>query len=233
MPRRIEDFRGLTQASRVKLLDAIQRIPGRRLPELAEEAGIHLNTAREHLHVLEDEGLIVSRPISTGSRGRPPVVFDPVQAPEISVQADRRTAHAQSTGDLLRRLQPGLDQSAELGVDAQHQIDTLYSHLEDAGLNPELDTENLGFDVRPCAYHDLLEAHGAVICSVHARLIQAQLDQVPGPLRVQELQSFVTPHRCRIALELPDAPPEEGRACSTGSDSRPVERPTDAATAGD
>lgn len=200
MPRRIEDFRGLTQESRIRLLHAVQRVPGRRLEELAEEASIHINTTREHLHVLEDEGLIASRQLSTGSRGRPPVVFDPVRLPEENPNAERRAARAQSTGDLLRRIHPSLDRSEELGVEAQHQLDILHSHLEDVGLDPEFDSEELGFDVRPCTYHELIEKHGTVVCSVHARLIQDQLDQVDGPVRVEEMRSFVTPHQCRIVL---------------------------------
>lgn len=229
MPRRIEDFRGLTQASRVKLLHAIQRLPGRRLQELAEEAGIHANTAREHLHVLEEEGLITSRTLSTGERGRPPVVFEPVRFPEASEQADRRVARAQSTGDLLRRIDPSLDRSDALGIDAQHQLDAVYSHLEDVGLDPELDTEDLGFDVRPCTYHELIEKHGSLVCSVHARLIQDQLDLVPGPLHVEEMRSFVTPHSCRIVLGNADDP-QPDPLCGTGTD--PPD-PESAAEAGD
>lgn len=216
MPRRIEHFRGLTQASRVKLLHAVQRAPGRRLQELADEAGIHLNTAREHLHVLETEGLIACRRLSTGTRGRPPVAYYPVQQPEVNEHADRRAARAQSTGDLLRRLDPSLDQSERFGVEGQHQIDALYSHLDDVGFEPEFDEEDLGFDLQPCPYHDLIEKHGSLVCSVHARLLQDQLEQVKGPLSVERLQPFVTPHQCRVTLshaeeermspEAPDAP---------------------------
>lgn len=206
----------------MKLLHAIQRVPGRRLPELAEEAGIHINTAREHLHVLETEGLISSRTLSTGARGRPPVVFDPVRLPEVNRNADRRAAQAQSTGDLMRRIDPSLDESEKLGIEALHQIDTLYSHLDDVGFRPEFDSEDLEFELKPCPFHELLDEHGAIVCAVHARLIQDQLEQVTGPLSIRELQPFVTPHQCRIALshaEDPEAgerPPKAGHAGTTG-----------------
>lgn len=201
MPRRIEDFRGLTQASRLKLLHAVQRKPGRRLHELAEEAGIHVNTAREHLHVLEDEGFIVSRTLSTGSRGRPPVVFEPVRRAAENPHADRRAAHAQEQGDLLRRIDPSLDRSAALGVEGQHQLDALYSHLDDAGLEPELDDESLDITMQPCNYPELIDENGAVVCAVHAKLVRDQLRQVPGPLRMRALVPFVTDHACRLLLE--------------------------------
>ncbi len=200
MPRRIGDFRGLTQSSRVTLLYAIQRLPGRKLEELASEAGIHINTAREHLQVLEDEGFIISRPISTGTRGRPPVVFDPVQKANESPQADQRVADAQAKGDLIRRLYPTLDQSDEIGEDGQHQIDVVFSHLEDVGLEPQTGETGMEITMQPCTYHGLIDERGSVVCAVHARLIEDQLSQVSGPVKVGELKPFVTPHQCSLML---------------------------------
>ncbi len=201
MPRRIEDYRGLAQTSRVKLLHEVQHTPGQKLDELATAVGLHINTARDHLRVLEDEGLIVSRPITTGSRGRPPVVFETVREPGVNPQADLRVADSQAKGDLLRRIYPVLDKSEEIGVDAQHQLDTLYTHLEDVGLEPELDEDAMGLSMVPCAQFDVAEGASSEVCAVHARLIQDQLSQVPGPLRMTKLQPFVTPEQCRVTLK--------------------------------
>lgn len=201
MPRRIEDYRGLKQASRIRLLHAVQKVPGQKLGELAAAAGIHINTAREHLHLLEEEGLVVSRPISTGVRGRPPVVFDPVQQPGVNPKADRRVHESQSTGALLRRLYPRSTGGPAPESESQRQVDTLLAHLDDVGLEPVLNDDGLGVTVLPCTYHDLLEEEtAAVVCSVHARLIQDQLSQVDGPLHLEKLQPFVTPHECRVTL---------------------------------
>lgn len=201
MPRRVEDFRGLTQTSRLKLLHAVQQTPGRMLQQLADEAGVHVNTAREHMQVLEDEGLIVSRVAETGTRGRPPLVFDPVQQPAVSEAADRYVTRAQSQGDLLRRIDPGLDQAEQLGVAAQHQVDVLYTHLEDSGFEPELETDGLSFELRPCVFHSLMTEQGAVVCTVHANLVRDQLAQVTGPLKLRKLHPFVNPHLCRLTLD--------------------------------
>lgn len=219
MPRRIEDYRGLKQASRVRLLHAVQKIPGRKLDELAETAGIHINTAREHLHLLEEEGLIVSRPISTGTRGRPPVVFDPVQQSGLNSRADRRAHDSQSTGDLLRRLYPSPEGTPVLDTDSQHQVDTLFTHLDDVGLEPVLDEDGLGITLMPCTFHDLLlEESAAVVCSVHARLIQDHLSQVPGSLQMERLLPFVTPHECRVTLCARMNPPRANQAPSEPQD---------------
>src|SRR5699024_12523869 len=67
MPRRVNDLRGLAEVSRVLLLGAVQKRPGSRLKELAAEVGLHINTARDHLRVLVDEGFICLRAESTGA----------------------------------------------------------------------------------------------------------------------------------------------------------------------
>lgn len=200
MPRRVEDFRGLTQSSRLKLLHAVQKLPGRRLQELADEVNLHVNTAREHLQVLEDEGLVVSRPVDTGVRGRPPMVFDPVKRAEVNESADRYAVRAQEQGDLLRRIEPGLDQSEKIGSEAQHQVDVLYTHLEDSGFAPVPGDDGLSFDLHPCVYHALIAEQGTLVCAVHANLVRDQLEQVSGPLKLDELQPFVTPHLCKLKL---------------------------------
>lgn len=202
MPRRIEDYRGLAQLSRVKLLHAVQKTPGRRLQELANEAGIHINTAREHLRVLEDEGLVTSRPVATGARGRPPAAFHPVDRPTANPHADRRVTEATAQGDLLRRISPELDHSPRLGTAAVHQLDALYSHLEDVGLEPDLDEEALTFRLRPCRFHRMIDEHGTMVCDVHTSLVTKQLAQTPGPLGVDRVEPFVTPHRCDLILTL-------------------------------
>lgn len=201
MPRRIEDYRGLTQISRVRLLHTIQRTPGRRLQDLADAAGIHINTARDHLRVLEDEGLILSAPEATGTRGRPPTVYFPVTHVSENPAARKRAEQAQALGDRMRKFAPNSPRPSELSGDALHQIDTLYSHLEDVGLEPDLDEEALTIDLEPCPFTSMIASERNVVCSVHATLVQHQLAQVPGPLKLGQLSPFVTPHACQIALQ--------------------------------
>lgn len=200
MPRRIEDYRGLAELSRLKLLYAVQRRPGRRLPELAEEAGVHVNTARDHLRILEDEGLVSSRPVATGSRGRPPSEFHPVRQIAANAEAARRVSRATAQGDLLRRISPEYGSDETLGEDALHQLDTLYAHLEDVGFAPEIDEETLTVELKPCPFHRIMKDNLQVVCAVHANLVKEQLAQVPGPLVLDRLEPLVTPHQCRVAL---------------------------------
>ncbi|UTX52637.1 ArsR family transcriptional regulator [Leucobacter aridicollis] len=206
MPRRVEDFRGLTRVSRLRILHSVHRQPGRRLAEIASEVNLHLNTTREHLAVLEAEGLVHSLRLVTGVRGRPPVVFHPVTDAHENDAAHGRATAAAARGNLLRRLEPELDRSAELGVEAMAQLDALYEHLEDIGLEPQPDDSQLRINVAPCRYAFAITTERALVCSVHIQLLKHQLQQVPGPVRLRSVKPFVTPTRCEIALEVRDGP---------------------------
>ncbi|WP_192497125.1 helix-turn-helix domain-containing protein [Gulosibacter chungangensis] len=192
------DYRGLTEMSRLRLLHAVQRRPGRLLKDLAADAGIHINTARDHMRVLEDEGLVSSAPIETGRRGRPPVVYSPVRDVDDSAEASRRVQDATARGDLLRRVQPDL--RGTLDPVGLHQLDTLYEHLDDVGLEPEVNHRTLTVGLKPCRYEPLIHEERPVVCAVHAKLVRDQLQHVEGPLELRRLHPYVGPERCEIVL---------------------------------
>lgn len=200
MPRRTEDFRGLAQASRILLLAEVQSTPGLLLRELAERTGLHENTARDHLVVLENEGLVTRSAVHTGTRGRPPATYHPVSEPGANPEADDRVYRARMHGDLLRRISPDAARS-DLDDDALHQLDTLYEHLDDVGLQPEVDDGKLEIELVPCPYHALVEREPQLVCRVHSQLIRDLLAQVPGPLSLTVLQPYASPQRCRVYLE--------------------------------
>jgi predicted ArsR family transcriptional regulator len=187
----------------MQLLHAIQRVPGRRAGELASECGIPLNTVRDHLRVLEDEGLIRSETVQVGTRGRPPVVFHPVRESSSSMVADARVVGAYDRGRMLRAVTRTEDPA--LGPAASRQLDVLYEHLDDAGLDPEVDEGSLAFDLSPCRYHDMLDEDRALVCGVHERLVRDVLAHADGPLALRRLDPFVTAHRCRLLLTVASA----------------------------
>ncbi len=200
MPRRTEDFRGLAQASRILLLAEVQSTPGLLLRELAERTGLHENTVRDHLVVLEHEGLVTRHTTHPGTRGRPPATYHPVCEPGASPEADDRVDRARRHGDLLRRIAPTSTRS-DLDDDALHQLDVLYEHLDDVGLQPELDDANLEVELVPCPYYSLLDREPELVCRVHEQLIRDLLTQVPGPLTLTLLEPFRSHDRCLVHLE--------------------------------
>lgn len=202
MPRRSHDFRGLTQPRRLRLLGAIQQTPGHSAGTLAEKLGIPLNTARDHLRVLEDEGLIWGETSHAGGRGRPRVVFSPVLDATSSAAAQTRVEGARTRGRMLRAV---AGDDSRLDSEALRQVDVLYEHLDDAGLNPIVDEDALRFDLAPCRYHGLLNTDQELVCGVHAQLVRDVLHQGDGPLEVLRLDPFVTTHTCQLLLTRKEA----------------------------
>lgn len=206
MARRTEDFRGLTQPSRLRLMAEIQAKPGLLLRELAERTGLHENTVRDHLVVLEAEGLLTRQTRHAGTRGRPPESYHPVDRAESNVEAVRRVQQAAQHGDLLRRM--NVDTATpRLDDDALHQIDALYEHLDDSGFQPQLDDE-LRIDLIPCPYSTLVDSDQELVCRVHARLISDTLSQVPGPVELTLLEPRLTHELCRVHLGIGGAATE-------------------------
>lgn len=208
MPRRVGDFRGLTQPSRFRLLRAVQQQPGRPAAELAAECGMPLNTVRDHLHVLEQEGLIRAVPVHRPTRGRPSLAYHAVCDAGSSAAAAERVAGARHRGELMRAITGvggGDSAVTELDDAAAVQLDVLYEHLDDAGLEPAVDEEALTIELAPCRYQGMIEGDRALVCAVHERLVCDVLRQVDGPLAVQRLDPFVTSDRCVLTLAAREA----------------------------
>jgi len=199
MTRRAGAYRGLSQPSRLRVMHELLLTPGQSLADLAAVTGLHENTLRDHLRVLEAEGFVVRRTEHTGTRGRPRDVFDPAGPESPSPVAAQRVEDAKRHGDLMR----GVLLQAPAGDETvAHQLDALYEHLDDVGLEPAMDEERLTIDLAPCAFHDLVDDRMAMLCHVHAELIRGVLHQAEGPVELDSLLPLVTPHRCHVALRI-------------------------------
>lgn len=167
--RRVTTYRALASASRVALLDALQHRDGMTVTELAQVAGIHANTAREHLARLIDAGFVTCTPEERRTRGRPRMLYHAVRTPE-PVQtpgraADERDEHARE--ELLRLLVQGfgagtpadVERARDLGRDASLHPGTL---LGSPAQGPRLDDGCTDLDPAEgvgCAQLGLLEDH--------------------------------------------------------------------------
>lgn len=218
MPRRTTDYRGLTEINRVRILGVIQDHPDLTLKALAEAVGLHVNTTRDHLGVLIDEGFVSSRPRPCGSRGRPPIVYRAVDDAGMNAAARRRIDHVREVGPVLRRIgmacQPA--RVRELGDDAGEQFDTLVEHLDDSGLEPVADDTDLRVSLAACPHLQLDGAERTMACTVHARLLRDILAQVPGPLEIDGVEPFRTQNTCELRLLAEESHAAE-RACPAAS----------------
>lgn len=223
---------GLSQRTRLLILDAVMRRPGIGIAELVREIGLHRNTLREHAHVLEDAGLIASTDEVTGRRGRPRALYFLVEAGAPSPVVERRVRAAQERGDLYRRVYPSVPTA--LDPEALRQVDVLYAHLVELGLEPLLEEPTLTLDLQPCPLGGLVPETRGVACRVHRRLVELVLAQAGGPLELAALTPFTSTHSCRLRLrrrcEAADPPAAGGEgpdAAILGDGARPGERVLD------
>jgi predicted ArsR family transcriptional regulator len=202
--------RGLAQASRLQVAHLVMEHRGISLAELSEKTGLHPNTLREHVGVLLDEGIIRAEVEHRPTRGRPRTVYHPVDASTASEAAQRRVDEAKRRGDLMRRVVPDAAVTA-LEDDAVHQLDALYEHLDELGLEPEVDEERLEVALRPCGFHTLVDGHRETLCRTHEWLVREVLDRAGGPVEIDRLLPLVTEHRCALMLRMrpQEKPPEE------------------------
>lgn len=205
--------RALAEVSRVRILEELRRA-GRPLVtvELAERVGLHHNTVRAHLEVLQEAGLVTAEPEKRVAPGRPRIVYRPV--PEAD---DERTGYRLLAGILTSYLaaspNPGLA-AEEAGrawgrylverpqpfqrVDSGDAIARVSRLLEELGFAPEPVVEE-GEDrilLHRCPFRDLAVRHPEVTCAVHLGLIEGALAELGVRLAATRIDPFVEPSLC-------------------------------------
>lgn len=185
------------------MLGAVQASPGCGIRALADRVGLHVNTVREHLLTLEREGFVYREVRPTGTRGRPPEGFWPVTDPGQNAAAQRRVDQAREHGRANRRAVRGRGRPGEAPEPdrpEQEQLDLLYDHLADSGLQPTVDGRRQRAWMVPCPFHRIVADDQSLACRVHAQVMRDLLGQVPGPLRLESLQPYVTERSCLAQL---------------------------------
>ena len=200
MPRPTDAYRGLMQSSRLRVLAALMDTPGIGLAELSLRMGLHVNTLRDHLRVLEGEGLARSEVEHTGRRGRPRLRFSPVLPSEPNEIEERRVQEAIRHGDLMRAVLPATRSGPPEA--ATHQLDALFHHLDDVGLQPDIDEKAMTVDLSPCRFHTLLTDDQTVVCRVHEELMKSVLARAGGPVEIERVIPFTSAHSCHVRLSL-------------------------------
>lgn len=219
----------LAAASRLRLLDAL-RASDRALDarELATICGLHLNTVRFHLQILSEAGLVSSEPDSSGSRGRPRLLYTPtslgstvpgsgepagyqllatVLAAHWADTPGERAQRAERAGRASARRQGFAARSSThvTTEDAVAQVGALFAEL---GFEPELAREgdDLQLRLHACPFRAVALEHPEVVCSMHLGLLRGALEAMGAPATTSSLTPFVQPHMC-VARITPAAGP--------------------------
>lgn len=199
--------RALSDPSRVRVLE---RLRASEQPlsadELAAGLGLHANTVRAHLLLLEESELIVSS-LERGPRpGRPRRLFAAIPE-EAEVEhallaaalasslepledgADIATSAGRSWGRVLvERLEPGRSADEDACVE---RVATL---LRRRGFAPE--SEPGGLVMHRCPFRDLAERYPRVVCSFHGGLIDGALEELGAPIALTALEPWASGSTC-------------------------------------
>ncbi|MEY7973271.1 helix-turn-helix transcriptional regulator [Saccharomonospora xinjiangensis] len=209
--------------SRARVLELL-RVAGAPLGvrEVAERAGLHLNTARFHLDGLVEAGLAERRAEDRQRPGRPRVVYAAVATEQAGPRSYRLLAAMLST--LVDHVVPDPREAALAAgeqwgrylaerpapferIDAEAAIRRLTTVLADLGFTTGEVDEHLPrtLPLRHCPFREIAESHTDVVCSLHLGLMRGVLSEVGAPVTAERLEPFVEPSLCVAHLAARDS----------------------------
>ena len=207
--------RALADEHRVRILDELRaESDGLGVQELGRRLGLHENTVRWHLGILEEAGFLDSRPAPQGKPGRPRMLY--VLRPGVDDSSGRdehRLLATILTGSLAEL--PDGDRRAEAAgrawgrylvrrpsplerVSDEQAVAEVTRLLDEEGFVAS--AEGAEIHMRRCPFHALAETSPAIVCGVHRGLIAGALDELDSALDVAGLDIFVRPDLCVARL---------------------------------
>ncbi|MEO6997866.1 MAG: helix-turn-helix domain-containing protein [Terracoccus sp.] len=207
---------GATSRSRARVLAALTETPEPlSLAALSNATALHVNTLREHLEALQQQGLVSRAVAEPHGRGRPAWLYMAARA--AAPNGVREYAGlASALADSIRRHSPdpaeegreagqgwGRDLAERQGpppgsgaVAARRHVVGL---LDDLGFAPETTGRVTSVRLTRCPLLDAARANPEVVCSVHRGIVEGALLQW-GSHEPVTLLAFSEPGACRLRL---------------------------------
>jgi predicted ArsR family transcriptional regulator len=206
---------------RQQVLDAIHRSTAPvGVSEIADQLGIHPNTARFHLEALVDEGVVERAPDTPSGPGRPRVgyrarpglarggarryrVLAEILLGHLSTTSDDPAATAAAAGrtwgaHLVPRPAPFQE------ITRDEAVDRLTAMLDGLDFAPEPVAGEHGppdrVRLRHCPFLELAEPHRDLVCPLHLGLMQGALSELGAPVTVTALEPFAETTACLAHL---------------------------------
>ena len=207
--------RALADEHRVRILEELRAEPdGLGVQELSAQLGLHANTVRWHLGILDEAGFIDSRPAPDGKPGRPRMLYvvrpgavDPAPRDEHRLLATILTGCIAELSDGAQRAQEAGRVWGRYLVRRPSPLEHVSDKQAVAEVTRLLDEEGFaavaeGTDIhmRRCPFHDLAETNPEIVCAVHRGLIAGSLEGLGSGLQVEGLDIFVQPDLCIARL---------------------------------
>ena len=206
--------RALGDPTRSRLLELLDTAPdGLSVADLARRLGLHANTVRSHLEVLERVELVGRRSAEPNGPGRPAGRFVALPAGRDERRADEHELLAGALAGALDGVAdgPALAEAAGRGwgrylverlpPDApdEDRVGRATDLLARRGFAPVLDGARI--HMHRCPFRELAERHPDVVCALHRGLLNGALEEVDAAVRVRELVPFAADGTCHARLE--------------------------------
>jgi predicted ArsR family transcriptional regulator len=182
--------------------------------DIADQAGLHPNTARFHLDALVDAGLAARAPKERTTPGRPSMAYRAVAGGETMGRRRYRLLAEMLTSLIAGMLPKPGEAAGEAGrewgrylteppppyqrLDAGKAVERLTATLAEIGFAPEAVTDGTQYQLRlrQCPFREVAENHQDVVCQLHLGLMQGALAQMRAPVTADRLQPFAEPSLC-------------------------------------
>lgn len=202
--------------SRAKVLDVL-RAADRPVPAtvVADQVGLHLNSARFHLEQLVRQRLAERSTEARQSPGRPRSLYRALPVPTAERRNYRLLAGvlAGSLADQDDPAKAAADAGRRWGRSLVDRPDgprpspdaataALVGALDDAGFAAEAVTVGRRRRVllHRCPFLEIAQRNPEVVCAVHLGLMQGVLEQLRAPVVTDRLEPFVEPTLCVTRL---------------------------------
>jgi DNA-binding transcriptional ArsR family regulator len=158
-------FESVADPARRRILEHLGERPGSTLQELADAAGVHVNTAKPHVAALKRAGLIDTERGAPAGRGRPPMRYRLVDGYTVPT-ADFR----------------GLAEVLALAVDRDEPVEEAAREWACGCRDLPLALERLGFEarvagdtlnLRACPCPLVLPEHPELVCGLAIAVVEA------------------------------------------------------------
>ena len=222
--------------SRSEVLDMLRTADGPlSVRDVAQQTGLHSNTARFHLEALVEAGLAVRETEGRETPGRPrmryrAVADGPAGRRRYRLLAEMLTSLIAGTVPEPGRAaeEAGREWGAYLTEQpapyqrptAEEAVAKLTALMEELGFAPQADPGDGGGQsrlcLRRCPFREVAQEHQNVICALHLGLMRGVLAKMRAPVSADRLDPFVEPSMCIARLTERDVRGERQRG-TTGT----------------
>lgn len=189
------------------------------LADLAAPLGLHVNTIRDHLDLMERAGLVERATMPRETPGRPRVVFRSlprdaraptaegyrflaeILASSIQSTSDDPSGTARNAGRAWGHFLADRPPASQPVAPAD-AVEQIVMTLAELGFEPEAVESDGTAEVRlhDCPFREIALTRGDIVCSIHEGLLMGMLDEMGGTVGVDALEPFVQPSLCITRL---------------------------------